>query len=74
MIVVSGWKIVGPPAWNFKFKVKLFYIVFFPQYYNALMLNTLSSLTIAFTKIIHVPLSQALLSLFIYKIKKVNFK
>ena len=26
-----GWKIVGPPAWNFKFQVKLFCIVFFPQ-------------------------------------------
>ena len=31
MIVVRSWKIVGPPAWNFKFQVKLFCIVFFPQ-------------------------------------------
>ena len=38
----STWlKIVGPPAWNFKYQVKLFCIVFFPQYYNALMLSPL---------------------------------
>ena len=36
-----GKKIVGRPAWNFKYQVNLFCIVFFPQYYNAFILSTL---------------------------------
>ena len=34
MIVVSGWKIIGRPAWRFKYQVKLFNIALFPQYYS----------------------------------------
>ena len=30
---IPGWNIVGSLAWNFKYHVKLLYIVFFPQYY-----------------------------------------
>ena len=33
--------VVGPPAWNIKYQVKLFCIVFFPHCYNTLMLSTL---------------------------------
>ena len=33
--------IVSPPALKFKYQVKLLCIVFFPQYYNSLILTTL---------------------------------
>ena len=39
MIIVPAWKIIVLPAWNFKYQVKLFCMVIFPQYYNALILN-----------------------------------
>ena len=48
--MMSLLKIVGPLVWNFKCQVKLFCIIFLPQYYNALILSALSPIIIAFTK------------------------
>ena len=47
-------QIIGPASWHFKCQVKLFCIVFFPQYYNALILSTLLWIIIAFTKTMYI--------------------
>ena len=49
-VILSGWKVNGLPAWNFKYRVKFFYIIFLPQFYDGLMLRILSWIIINITK------------------------